>query len=76
MPSVFGHEFTGFAAGSILKKKVDSHSLKKILIASFLAANFPDFDVVFHHLKLDHIEYLNHRYGFFHSVFFLSLVGP
>jgi membrane-bound metal-dependent hydrolase YbcI (DUF457 family) len=40
-----------------------------------VAANLPDIDVFFHYLQLSHIEFFNHRTGFFHSVFFAALGG-
>ena len=76
MPSFIGHGVVGLAAGVWGSNFFKRISLKKLLLVSFLAGNFPDIDVIFHHLSLDHIEFLGHRNGFFHSVFFAFIAAP
>ncbi len=75
MPSIIGHSLVGVSLGRVLLRTFKELGWKKILVLSFICANAPDIDVLFHHLNLDHIEFLSHRNGFFHSIFFCIIVG-
>ena len=75
MPSLIGHTLVGVASASLGRKVLKNISIRKLIFLSFIAANAPDFDVLFHHLGLDHLEFFAHRNGFFHSVFFCLLFG-
>jgi inner membrane protein len=75
MPSAIGHTLVGISIGGVCYQLLKNTSWKKLIVLSLICANAPDIDVLFHHLNLDHIEFLSHRNGFFHSVFFCVIAG-
>ena len=71
MPTIITHAVVGLSAAAVAGEK--DHRLKWLGLSAFCAI-LPDADVIGFKFGVAYADFLGHR-GFFHSIFFASLVG-